>query len=76
MLERVGRLEKDMPAKERYYSEALLKILELSCRIRVNRQSVIKLGGTKLLIRKLIEMLPKTDVGGGSSPIKTHTPSI
>ena len=47
-----------MPAKERYYSESLIKILELSCRIAINRKQVIKYGGTKILVQKLIEMLP------------------
>lgn len=37
LLERVKKLEKDMPSKDRYYSESLLKMLELCCRIKVNR---------------------------------------
>ena len=37
LLDRVEKLEKDMPSKDRYYSESLLKMLELCCRIKVNR---------------------------------------
>lgn len=77
LLDRVEKLEKDMPSKDRYYSESLLKMLELCCRIKVNRQSVIRLRGTKLLIHKLIEMLPRTEPSGsGSSPGKSTLPSI